>query len=595
MPLLISKLLEYFSGEIEFKLALIIGLIIILGLFGTAICHHLFFFNAINYGIRIKTSCIGLCYRKSLRLRTGTLNTKLNGKIVNLMTNDAQQIEEMVHFLPYFIISPLQTILVIYILIEKVDKSFLSGLFILISFIPMQIISGKLFSYFKNKAVKETDSRISLISEVVEAIKIIRMYGWENSFKIIINKIRKREMKYYAAIDTIYALNSSMENDFTSVITYISVSFLVGFTDIPMKAKFIVFAIGLYSRLCNNLGYFLSRAIIRLISGLISIKRIQNYLLEKEHQSMNFSKNDINSINVDNLCASWLSDDLNEFKLKNISLCVKENELVGVIGSVGSGKTSLLMAILNEMDNCDGKIDIKGTVSYVSQEPWIFPSSIKQNILFGRLYDKDKFRLILKLCCLDKDIKTMSHRENTLVGEKGINLSGGQRARISLARALYSQSDIYLFDDPLSAVDATVAKNLFDNCINGYLKNKIRILVTHQVQHVMKADQILILENGKVKAKGSYQEIIESNIDINELLLIKDEDKRKREKKVSETNADGSFTINQNNQSDYLNFGSSFGLELNSSKLNIMVIYKLKLKFDKSLLISIKFSRAHLK
>lgn len=565
----------------EFKSALIIGFIMIFGLFTTAINHHLYFFNVLNYGLRIKTSCMGLVYRKSLRLRTGTLNTKLNGKIVNLITNDVQHIEEMVYFLPYFIISPLQTIVVIYILIEKVDKFFLSGLFILLSFIPMQIISGKLFSFFKNKAVKETDSRISLTSEVIEAIKIIKMYGWEKSFKLIINKIRKREMKYYAAIDTIYALNSSMENDFSCVITYLSVSFLVMLTDIPMKAKFIVFAIGLYSRLCNNLGYFLSRGIILLISGLISIKRIQNFLLEVEHETINFSTSDICYIDVDNLNASWLSDDSNEFKLKKISLNVRKNELVGVVGSVGSGKTSLLMAILNEMDTFEGKIDIKGTISYVSQEPWIFPSSIKQNILFGRSYDKEKFKLVLRLSCLDKDIKTMAHREDTIVGEKGISLSGGQRARVSLARALYSDSDIYLFDDPLSAVDANVAKDLFDNCINGYLKNKIRILVTHQVQHVMKANQILILENGKVKAKGSYRELIESKIDLDELLMANDAEsiqRRNRDKKVSETNlndslqTDVSFAINQNNQPDYLNFGSSLGLELNSSKLNIEVI-----------------------
>jgi ATP-binding cassette subfamily C (CFTR/MRP) protein 4 len=557
----------------EFKSAIIIGLIIITGIFGSAISHHLYFFNILNYGIRIKTSCIGLCYRKSLKLRTGILNTKLNGKIVNLITNDAQHIEEMVFFLPYFIISPLQTIFVIHILIQNVDKSFLSGLFILLSLIPIQIISGKLFSNFKNKAVKETDSRISLISEIVESIKIIKMYGWENSFKTIINKIRKREMKYYAAIDTIYALNSSMENDFTSIITYLSVSFLIMFTEIPLKAKFIVFAIGLYSRLCNNLGYFLSRAIILLISGLISIKRIHNFLLESEYESTNFSQSDISSINIDNLNACWHNEDSNEFKLKNISLSVKQNELVGVIGRVGSGKSSLLMAILNEMDKHEGKIDIKGTVSFVSQEPWIFPSSIKQNILFGKKYDKERFKLVLKLSCLDKDIKTMSHKENTLVGEKGISLSGGQRARVSLARALYSDSQIYLFDDPLSAVDANVAKNLFDNCINGYLKNKIRILVTHQVQHVIKANQILILDNGKVKAKGSYQEIIESNIDINGFLLASDSTKRKKEKKISETNeTDGSFAINQTNQSNYLN-GSSLGLELNSSKLNIEVIH----------------------
>ena len=178
-----------------------------------------------------------------------------------------------------------------------------------------------------------------------------------------------------------------------------------------------------------------------------------------------------------------------------MTLNVETNELLGVIGSVGCGKSSLLMSLLGEMAvNKDG-VKINGRIFYVSQEAWIYSATVVQNILFGKEYNEDKLQNIIQVCALRDDLNMLPNGQYTYIGEKGVNLSGGQRARISLARALYSDADIYLLDDPLSAVDANVARHIYNNCINGYLKSKIRILVTHQVHFLADANNIILLKD----------------------------------------------------------------------------------------------------
>jgi ATP-binding cassette subfamily C (CFTR/MRP) protein 4 len=178
----------------------------------------------------------------------------------------------------------------------------------------------------------------------------------------------------------------------------------------------------------------------------------------KENKNCKILKSSKPYIRVDKLNVAW---DVNT--LQDISFEATSNELVGVVGPVGCGKSSLLMALLGEMPNLEsGSFEVNGTVFYVSQEPWIISATIEQNILFGKQYVKNKFDEIINVCSLREDLDILPNGRKTFIGEKGVNLSGGQRARISLARALYSDADIYLLDDPLSAVDANVARHLYN-------------------------------------------------------------------------------------------------------------------------------------
>ena len=199
--------------------------------------------------------------------------------------------------------------------------------------------------------------------------------------------------------------------------------------------------------------------------------------------------------------------------LKNINCEIKKGEFVCIIGEVGSGKSSLLQAILNSMLPLSGntKLYVNGSISYVSQIPWIRNATIRDNILFYQPYDEERYNEVINLSELRQDLEIFEAGDLTEIGEKGINLSGGQKARVSIARALYSENDIYIFDDPISALDANVGMKVMKNCIIKHLSNKTRILVTHALQYISFSDRIIYMNKGEIKWVGTYEEIKEKD------------------------------------------------------------------------------------
>ena len=195
--------------------------------------------------------------------------------------------------------------------------------------------------------------------------------------------------------------------------------------------------------------------------------------------------------------------------LKNLNFEIKKGEFIIIIGEVGSGKSSLLQAILNNMlpTKENSKIYINGSISYVRQIPWIQNDTVRNNILFFQKRDDTKYKKIIDITELKTDLENLSGGDLTEIGEKGVNLSGGQKARIALARALYSDKDIYFLDDPISALDANVGMKIMKNCIINYLKGKTRILVTHSLQYVPFADRIIYMKDGEIHWFGNYEEI----------------------------------------------------------------------------------------
>lgn len=210
--------------------------------------------------------------------------------------------------------------------------------------------------------------------------------------------------------------------------------------------------------------------------------------------------------------------------IRNISLDLKENDLVLVTGPVGCGKTSLLSTILKELPIKEGQITVTGETVYVPQKPWVFSGTVRDNITFGQKYKQSKFLTVIKACDLENDINTFPHGDQTVVGERGVLLSGGQRARVGLARALYADGDVYLLDDPLSAVDAKVGRHIFMDCICGYLRNKTRVLVTHQMQYLKGADHVVLMDKGLVVYEGTYEGLTQESKTKFELLPGKYDD-----------------------------------------------------------------------
>lgn len=237
----------------------------------------------------------------------------------------------------------------------------------------------------------------------------------------------------------------------------------------------------------------------------VSVKRIDKFLNEEELDPTNVTNNPSdNALQILRGTFSWGGQDK---ILKNINMRVKKKELVAVVGPVGCGKSSLVSALLGEMEKLEGQVNVDGKVAYIPQQAWIQNCTLEKNITFGRAFNKKLYDRVIDACALTADLAMLPAGDQTEIGEKGINLSGGQKQRISIARAVYSDADIYLFDDPLSAVDAHVGRHIFDNVLgeNGLLKNKTRFLVTNAINFLPRVDEIFVIKNGFISESGSYK------------------------------------------------------------------------------------------
>lgn len=266
---------------------------------------------------------------------------------------------------------------------------------------------------------------------------------------------------------------------------------------------------------CTYKYLILYLGIHQVAEALVSIRRLEKFMMLPELSQSPTTEKQVAteslSVYLKNVNARWNVS--KNCTLQHIDLSVQAGSFIAVIGSIGSGKSSLLQAILRELPLEHGTLEVSGKISFADQKPWIFASSVKQNILFGQPMDDTRYKEVLRVCQLERDLATMPHSDRTMVGERGMNLSGGQRARINLARAIYANADIYLLDDPLSAVDPQVGSRIVDDCILGYLKEKTRILVTHQIQYLKSADQIIVLNNGSILARGNFEELQSMNLD----------------------------------------------------------------------------------
>ncbi|KAJ0743495.1 putative ABC-type xenobiotic transporter [Helianthus annuus] len=264
------------------------------------------------------------------------------------------------------------------------------------------------------------------------------------------------------------------------------------------------------------------QSMISLSQAMISLGRLDKYMLSNELEVGSVERHENNdnnmAVEVQNGSFSW-HDDLSEGEtVKNLNFEVKKGELAAIVGTVGSGKSSLLASVIGEMHKTSGKVKVFGSTAYVAQTPWIQNKTIQENILFGSPMDRHKYKNVIRTCCLEKDLEMMEFGDQTEIGERGINLSGGQKQRIQLARSVYQDSDIYLLDDVFSAVDAHTGSQIFKECVRGVLRDKTILLVTHQVDFLHDVDLILVMRDGMVVQSGKYDELIQSGLDFKDLV-----------------------------------------------------------------------------
>lgn len=264
--------------------------------------------------------------------------------------------------------------------------------------------------------------------------------------------------------------------------------------------------------------------------------KIKMKFLGDEEKQLIFGRRHINTdptmpgVVLENATAVWtLSDDQKSNGIFNIDMDIQPGLLCAIVGTVGSGKSTLLNVILGELELDDGSITINGTVSYAGQEPWLFEGTVRNNIIFVEEFDEQRYNEVIGVCALERDFRLLPQGDQTIVGERGVSLSGGQRARVNLARAIYKQADIYLLDDPLSAVDTHVGKHIFDKCIRDYLRNKTCVLVTHQLQYLQNLKHVVLLSRGRIEAQGPYQALRRKSKETLMSLASPDEEKPQAE------------------------------------------------------------------
>uniref|UniRef100_A0A3P9HUZ4 Multidrug resistance-associated protein 4 n=1 Tax=Oryzias latipes TaxID=8090 RepID=A0A3P9HUZ4_ORYLA len=529
-PVLLGKLIEYFESydatqPVPVYEAYSYAAGISLSTFSLALLHHLYFYQVQRAGMKIRVAVCHMIYQKALCLNSSGLAKTTTGQIVNLLSNDVNKFDEVTLYLHFLWLGPLQGIIVTVLLLYAIGPSCLAGMAVLLILMPIQTTFGRLFSSLRAKTAVLTDERIRTMNEVVSGIRVIKMYGWEKPFVCFI--LHRMEISKIMQSSYLRGLNMASFFVASKIVIFFTICVYV-LTGNKLSASRVFMAVSLYGAVRLTITLFFPFAIEKVSESLISIQRIQKFLLLHEVAPQRLGLPVVEKdcmVKIQDLTCYW-DKNLEAPTLQNMCFTVRPEQLLAVIGPVGAGKSSLLSAILGELCHESGVIKVKGELTYTSQQPWILPGTIRSNILFGKELDPKKYDRVLRACALKRDIELLPGGDLAMVGDRGTNLSGGQKARVSLARAVYQDADIYLLDDPLSAVDAEVGRHLFQQCICGLLRKKPRILVTHQLQYLKVADQIVVLKEGQMVARGTYRELQLSGVDFTSLLKHDQEDEQ---------------------------------------------------------------------
>nr|XP_028693047.1 multidrug resistance-associated protein 4 isoform X4 [Macaca mulatta] len=428
-PIFLGKIINYFENydpmdSVALNTAYAYATVLTVCTLILAILHHLYFYHVQCAGMRLRIAMCHMIYRKALRLSNMAMGKTTTGQIVNLLSNDVNKFDQVTVFLHFLWAGPLQAIAVTALLWMEIGISCLAGMAVLIILLPFQSCFGKLFSSLRSKTATFTDARIRTMNEVITGIRIIKMYAWEKSFSDLVTNLRKKEISKILRSSYLRGMNLASFFSASKIIVFVTFTTYMLLGNVITASRVFV-AVTLYGAVRLTVTLFFPAAIEKVSEAIISIRRIQNFLLLDE-------------------------------------------------------------------------------ISQRNRQP---PSDGKKMV---HVQDFTAF--------WDKDLQLLEDGDLTVIGDRGTTLSGGQKARVNLARAVYQDADIYLLDDPLSAVDAEVSRHLFELCICQTLHEKITILVTHQLQYLKAASQILILKDGKMVQKGTYTEFLKSGIDFGSLL-----------------------------------------------------------------------------
>ncbi|KAG8658339.1 ABC transporter C family member 3 isoform X1 [Manihot esculenta] len=519
-PYLIDAFVQCLSGRGQFKnQGYLLASAFLVAKIVECLSQRHWFFRLQQIGIRMRAVLVAMIYNKGLTLSCQSKQGHTSGEIINFMTVDAERIGDFSWYMhdPWLVI--IQVALALFILYKNLGLASVAALVATVIVMLLNYPLGRLQENFQEELMKCKDRRMKATSEILRNMKILKLQAWEMKFLSKIEELRKTEagwLKKFVYTSSIVSFVFWGAPTFVSVATF-GTCMLMG---IPLESGKILSALATF-RILQEPIYNLPDTISMIVQTKVSLDRIASFLRLDDLQSDLVEKfprgSSDTAIEIIDGNFSWDLSSPNP-TLKDINFKVFHGMRVAVCGTVGSGKSSLLSCILGEVPKISGTVRLCGKKAYVAQSPWIQSGKIEENILFGEKMDRERYERILEACSLKKDLEILSFGDQTVIGERGINLSGGQKQRIQIARALYQDADIYLFDDPFSAVDAHTGSHLFKEVLLGLMSSKTVIYVTHQVEFLPPADLILVMKDGRITQAGNYNDILNSGSDFMELV-----------------------------------------------------------------------------
>ena len=531
-------------------------------------------------GVRVRNRLMCALYRKCLKLSPQGLQEETTGKIVTLMSNDVNKLQDLFQLLHNLWGAPIFIVASFVMLYDVIQWSSFVGFACIIVAAPLTFMVAKTLFEIRKKLLVCADGRINILSEVINGMRVIKYYAWESAFATRVREIRDKEVKLIWAsqrVGALFGVALFSTPVFIAVCSLGSYS-LAGKT---LSASTAYTALALFNMLRFPL-ILVPFLLTTLLNALSAVQRLGAFLLQDESPVVPPDMSDPGRVIVNDATFRWpkapkkpeeappakplkkgakkptkprkgvpvkgeddavagdavavtaQAPEQPPFELQNISLDLKPGSLTMVIGRVGCGKSTFLSALNRFVPNVAGDFSVSGRVAYVAQQAWILNSTIRENILFGKPYDAAKYARCVKASQLQTDFEILPGGDGTVIGERGVTLSGGQKQRVAIARAVYAAADVYLMDDPLSAVDNHVGHALFDQVLShdGALRNATRVLATNALHFLPKADRVVVIEDGRVAEMGTYDELMSKGLNFASLMAahgIENEEEGERE------------------------------------------------------------------
>jgi ABC-type multidrug transport system fused ATPase/permease subunit len=501
---------DYFVGHM-YAMSLFISALL------SSVFIHQLYGECARIGIKVKAAVSVLIYRKSLRLsrvRGGA------GEVINILSTDLTRVNDLVANFHFLWSAFVESALIIILSFLTIGISTLPALGFVLILTPIQMYLGKLTSDLNRDQTSLTTERVHLMSEILTAIKLIKFYAWEKPFSQKISEIREKELNRILRGMIIKAINFMVVFAIPVWAALTCLGMYVGLRN-TLTAAISFTVLSLFNTL--RYPFFMLPMAVRSYSGAITaFERLDKFMHSEEVEEVHPESAPENSdvvFEIKNADFKWDGADTEQPTLQNINLVGRRGMKIAVIGDVGSGKSSLIAALLGQIRQVNGdKMKLYGNVSFSPQQAWLLNETLRENILFGTSMNRRRYKEVIRVCSLQRDLSLLVAGDQTELAERGANLSGGQRQRTSLARAVYHDSDLVLLDDPISAVDQHVGRHIFEECFLKFLKNKTCVISLHQLQYLPQMDWVVVMKNGKITMQGTYSQLMAESEDFSNLI-----------------------------------------------------------------------------